>query len=1329
MVALATFLLLALIFQPSQTRGETPEVGPTQLVFYITPDPDSFNPDCPHFDPNESRNTRYCVTIDNFTRYELPDITSGNSTVKRLDLVFLEGTHVSSMPIEFTGLDQVRLLGLTHNTGRSSAQAFQPKPLIQLLAGNISVHAHVTKRTSSDDSFVMKYLRIDGNSNYTLRVITSGSQQSVAISVDQVEIIYSVLQVLNGVTCPFVTISNTSFVAGMFEWYGCLLSQKDRNITIMESTFQVSKNQPYAIAICPHLMMYYSNSMDDLQNPAIQMHNLRVYDLDQNVITWPSVSTDCSGMLSVNHQISVVVNRPIEMTVTNSSFNGSYGAAIQSSVNCRGSTYVIMDSYFTGYTDGVFVFIGDLTSVKITLINTLVAKNSISTEGAKAAGLTVVFSQIPTLLLPFVVITNCTFQQNDDHVRNLQIVLLQGIDNVTITNSKFIDNSGTAIRAMESNITFAGDVVFANNTAWQGGALSLTSSIITLSANATMEFVGNRAIQSGGAIFIEDCSFYLKSYLSTHLLCFYQPAFPDYDFTNTAIKFYNNSAGKGGDLLFGTSIRNYCKTHFQDEPDHDKRYWDQLFNIDWSSPMLQPSIVSSKAMRVCLCDSYDRPQCTETERIFNIYPRTIYSGEVFTVNVALVGAEFGTTTGEIYAQLLPQKSYSSTHMLNSFHVLSGPKCTPISFAVLSNNRYETLYLTSSNISLSYYGDMEEINDSIRDFNRTSVIPYSLLTAPIFINITLDAGCPRGFTKTANESSCQCYKKLSNINVTCTFVNSEGVLTRGGSNWIGIHDQFSSGIVLNSLCSADYCNLSSVSMNLDINNGSQSDLQCVFNRSGSLCGGCKHGYSLAIGSSHCLNCTDDNNVALVLVFATAGPLLYMVIAALDLTITRGSINGLIFYANIVWVYQTIVFTSSSDNAINTRHYLYSFKVFIAWLNLDFGIETCFFRGLDSFWKSLLQYIFPLYILFIAWFVKIAYGRISVQRLQEHYPRLAKITGNPVNILTTFVFLSYTKLLRTIVAAFAFAKLTHYPQNATKNLIVWAVDGNLVYFSGRHIVVFTLAFITLIFTLLYTIYVFLAGLQSSTYGACQCSSSHTYDIVTESGMFQKCCKLLDMPLPLRDSHFLPLKNEHRYWFGVQLLTRVFLLVIFSVTYLYPQPNLLILMTTATVLLFYMGWKKVYNKESVWTLEGISLSNLIFLSGGLLSSKETQNLIVVFVSLSVAFVQFAAIIVYHIVLCCCSRKASERDDTTYNRTDEQSAQSLATGPLSTNEDVQQSSSARIMFPEQAEDKGFRDSILLLVDESEPLIQAGRASRWKYFDCCRKRSHRVTNLNYSSH
>ena len=126
------------------------------------------------------------------------------------------------------------------------------------------------------------------------------------------------------------------------------------------------------------------------------------------------------------------------------------------------------------------------------------------------------------------------------------------------------------------------------------------------------------------------------------------------------------------------------------------------------------------------------------------------------------------------------------------------------------------------------------------------------------------------------------------------------------------------------------------------------------------------FSLAIGSSRCIECPNSHNVTLLLAFAAAGVLLVFFILALSLTATQGLINGVIFYANIVWAYKIILFPTDTG-----ANYFFTFlHVFIAWLNLDFGIETCFFVGLDAYWKTWLQFLFPFYIWAIAGVIIIA-----------------------------------------------------------------------------------------------------------------------------------------------------------------------------------------------------------------------------------------------------------------------------------------------------------------------------------------------------------------------
>ena len=71
----------------------------------------------------------------------------------------------------------------------------------------------------------------------------------------------------------------------------------------------------------------------------------------------------------------------------------------------------------------------------------------------------------------------------------------------------------------------------------------------------------------------------------------------------------------------------------------------------------------------------------------------------------------------------------------------------------------------------------------------------------------------------------------------------------------------------------------------------------------------------------------------------GITLVLLLLVCKLTVVTGTFSGLMLYANIVGVNRT--------NFLAVNPIL---SVFIAWLNLDFGIETCFYDGMDAYGKA-------------------------------------------------------------------------------------------------------------------------------------------------------------------------------------------------------------------------------------------------------------------------------------------------------------------------------------------------------------------------------------------
>ena len=131
-------------------------------------------------------------------------------------------------------------------------------------------------------------------------------------------------------------------------------------------------------------------------------------------------------------------------------------------------------------------------------------------------------------------------------------------------------------------------------------------------------------------------------------------------------------------------------------------------------------------------------------------------------------------------------------------------------------------------------------------------------------------------------------------------------------------------------------------------------------------------------------------------------------------------------------------------------------FISWLNLELGLDTCFFPGMDAYWKTLLQLAFPMYVIFLV---------VMVIIISEHSTKFARLIAkkNPVATLATLILLSYTKFLNTVITSLSFAILS-YPDGSYH--VVWLPDATFPYLRGKHIVLFIIAVVILLIGTLYT-----------------------------------------------------------------------------------------------------------------------------------------------------------------------------------------------------------------------------------------------------------------------
>lgn len=176
-----------------------------------------------------------------------------------------------------------------------------------------------------------------------------------------------------------------------------------------------------------------------------------------------------------------------------------------------------------------------------------------------------------------------------------------------------------------------------------------------------------------------------------------------------------------------------------------------------------------------------------------------------------------------------------------------------------------------------------------------------------------------------------------------------------NSWITyiLNDSDPQRYLIYSNCPFDYCYHQTEKVTFSLPN--DVDPQCLYNCSGVLCGSYRKTLNLSLGSSRCLVCTTYWPMMLAVVIAAsivAGILLLILLLVLNITVTTGLINGIIFYTNVISTSSGIVFPVES---------LSFTRIIVAWLNLDIGFDICFFDGFDMYAKIWLQLAFPAYII--------------------------------------------------------------------------------------------------------------------------------------------------------------------------------------------------------------------------------------------------------------------------------------------------------------------------------------------------------------------------------
>ena len=639
--------------------------------------------------------------------------------------------------------------------------------------------------------------------------------------------------------------------------------------------------------------------------------------------------------------------------------------------------------------------------------------------------------------------------------------------NISLTGSNYIaNNSNTAMSLHSAIITILGNSFFAFNTGSTGGAISLsTESYLVLTGSTNLTFYQNNALIAGGAIYVNfgptrfnryDCFVF---FVSTDIFC---KLLHRCRFTQVFAHFINNTAPLGS-AIYGST----------------------LSNCPWASGRFESTDFT----------------LTRDEIVGNLIrfePSLTIRPELESSDLTIINT-------------LPHRVLSNDSAIDSFTILPGQEIEQVlgSFDQLDQPVPLTIFaqLTSSDSATASIGNSNRyLIDGTDNFTTVPLKVFGKQNTTYRVSITSNEAqvelsfnvtlteCPLGFIYNDSSNSCQCSIDALFPNVSC---EDDGTVTLSAGPWLGFIPK-ENGFGSHS-CILGYC--FDVTTRVSLNDP---DSQCRNNRSGILCGGCRESQSRVLGSPRCLTCKNNSGLALIVLFAISGILLVVAIALFNITLTHGYINGVIFYANVVSLYEVL---SSSDPKLNVSFSVSTFIIRV--IGLNFGIETCFFDGMSDLELSILSLLFPLYLGAII-------AVITLTLKHCHNKLFAKLMTK-VNITHTFatlLVLTYSSICQTSMGLLSYVDIN---VNNGRTIRKWRVDPNQGYFSGLHIFGFFVAIVFIAVLIPFPILLLFPNLS------------------------------LRLPLvkrmkPLLDAFTAPLAEKRQFWVGFRLLLRTLLFMLF-------------------------------------------------------------------------------------------------------------------------------------------------------------------------------------------
>ena len=723
--------------------------------------------------------------------------------------------------------------------------------------------------------------------------------------------------------------------------------------------------------------------------------------------------------------------------------------------------------------------------------------------------------------------------------------------------------TSSVIQAYNSEIHLNGTMVFYNNKASHGAAIRLDSlSHLFIHESTNASFINNSATFYGGAIY----SHIDRNLPNRNPLCAIQVISKNISELKAKMIFKQNSAILAGNSIYVSPLYECQQLCLKGVNSID--LYNKLFHFKGEYTN-DTGEISSVAVSTHLCSINGSTNDTQIK---------IYPGETITIGLRAFDLNGNPTYAQISARLTRvgkwrrnNKTYEwtddMTYLLpieQQIQAVYSNRCTLLNFTIFPESTNKIMHL---------------------HFGVLGYIPTSSVTLVRQI-------CPPGFGYNSKAEACVCSSFLARFGIIQCDIDTTSVYIPPQS-WLGVVDN---GNIVGyaEYCPPGYC-LPNTTINI-----TQPDIICRGNRMGWLCGQCKEGYSVVLGSTDCYKCSNTLHIVLAIIFSILGGIVYvLVLFSLRLTIDLGTLGGFIFWLNIIW--PNII--PSSDTSI-TNTFLQYMVYLLTSVKYQWNIPICIASDLNKLGKTGILYIYPVYF----WLVVIV-----IVLLSQRSTRIANlIVGSSVQVLVTLMYISYSDLLSISLIVLTPAHIHFNSTNSTGELLVWFRDGNVLYgHNPYHIVLLCVSIAVLSFFIIPFTLVGLFGVK-----------------MLRSRFIVKYFR------PFIDAIHGPYKEKLRYWFGVRLIVLSLIYIVIAVlqgSNMTLQLLLLIFIlgsfTIAQAIVFPYK-NKILNALDLWFMV-LLLINFITSLSYISSENITANDIMTTLEIVLCSITYLIILMYHMYI----------------------------------------------------------------------------------------------------